>query len=164
MAAAVSSSSALPASKSSRMARMRRGRQFEAAGLRERRHQGAHRRGVAARRLEDQALEIRRHLDVHRRRGGRAHVAQFVGAGRERACQDVVDIGGDAQAPDRQAHALGDIAGEDVAEISGRHGEVDAARRRAERNRAGEVIDGLRDDARPVDRIDAGQRDASRKA
>ena len=51
----------------------------------------------------------------------------------------------------------GDIAGVDVAEISGRHGEGDLAMRRAERDRGGEVIDHLRDDARPVDRVDAGQ-------
>ena len=54
-------------------------------------------------------------------------------------------------------HARGDIAGIDVAEIPGRHGEGDLAMRRAERDRGGEVIDRLRDDARPVDRIDAGE-------
>ena len=48
-----------------------------------------------------------------------------------------------------------DIAGIDVAEIAGRHREGDLAMRRAERNRGGEIVDHLRDDARPVDRIDA---------
>ena len=85
------------------------------------------------------------------------HVAQFVGAGRQRARQDVVDVGGDHQPVDRQAHPLRHVAGEDVAEIAGRHREGDLAVRRAERHRGGEVIDHLRDDARPVDRIDAGQ-------
>ena len=33
------------------------------------------------------------------------HVAQLVGAGRERARQDVVDVGGDHQPVDRQPHA-----------------------------------------------------------
>ena len=117
----------------------------------------AHRAAVAAVGLEQQPLEIRRHLDVHRRRRGRHHLAQLVGAGGERAHQDVVDVGRDHQPVDRQAHALGDIAGEHVAEISGRHREGDLAVRRAERDRRGEIIDRLRDDARPVDRVDAGQ-------
>ena len=82
----------------------------------------------------------------------------LVGAGRERARQDVVDVGGDHQPVDRQAHAHGDVAGIDVAEIAGRHRERDLAMRRAERDRGGEVVDRLRDDARPVDRVDAGQR------
>ena len=51
----------------------------------------------------------------------------------------------------------GDVAGEDVAEIAGRHREGDLAVRRAERDRGGEVVDDLRDDARPVDRVDARQ-------
>ena len=84
-------------------------------------------------------------------------VAHFVGAGRERARQDVVDVGRDHEPLDRQAHAHRDIAGEDVAEISGRHREGDLAMRRAERDRGGEVVDDLRDDARPVDRVDAGE-------
>ena len=82
----------------------------------------------------------------------------LVGAGRERARQDVVDVGGDHQPVDRQAHAHGDIAGIDVAEIPGRHREGDLAVRRAERDRGGEVVDRLRHDARPVDRVDAGER------
>ena len=60
---------------------------------------------------------------------GRHHVARLVVAGRERARQDVVDIGGDHQPVDRQAHARRDVAGIDVAEISGRHGEGDLAMR-----------------------------------
>ena len=85
------------------------------------------------------------------------HVAHLVGAGLQRAHQDVVDVGGDHQPLDRQAHALRHIAGEDVAEIAGRHREGDLAMRRAERDRGGEVVDHLRDDARPVDRVDAGE-------
>ena len=87
------------------------------------------------------------------------NVAQLVGPGRERPRQDVVDIGGDHQPVDRQPHTLGNIAGIDVAEIAGRNGEGDLALRRAERHRSGEVIDRLRHDSRPIDRIDAGQAD-----
>jgi hypothetical protein len=44
------------------------GRQREAAGLRQRAHQGADLGAIAARGFEQQPLEIRRHLDIHRRR------------------------------------------------------------------------------------------------
>ncbi len=87
---------------------------------------------IAAIGLEQQPLEIRRHLDVHRGRGGGDDVARLIGAGGERAHQDVVDVGRDHQPIDRQAHAARDIACENVAEISGRHREgasCDAARR-----------------------------------
>ena len=113
----------------------------------------AHRAAVAAVGVEQQALEIRRHLDIHGRRGGGHHLAQIVGAGRDRTGKDVVDVGGDHQAIDRQAHAERDIAGIDVAEIAGRHREGDFAARRAERDRGGEVIDNLRHDTRPIDGI-----------
>ena len=50
----------------------------------------------------------------------------------KRAVQDVVLVGGDDQPLDRQPQAAGDMAGEDVAEIAGRHGEADRPLRRAE--------------------------------
>ena len=107
MVAAVSSSSARPAEKCARIADRACGRHREAPRLRERSHQ---RRGPAAASrptgLEQQPLEIRRHLDVHRGRRGRDDLAHLIGAGRERARQDVVDVGGDHQPIDRQAHAL----------------------------------------------------------
>ena len=125
-------------------------------------HQPADRRRVAAAGLEQQAFEIRRDLDVHRRRLRGAGPAQLVGAARQRAGENVVFVGGDDQPLDRQAHALGDIAGEDVAEIAGRNGEGHRAMRRAERDGAGEIIDDLGGDARPVDRIDAGRASVGR--
>ena len=54
----------------------------------------------------------------------------------------------------------GGVAGEDVAEIAGRHGEGDRAVGRAERSGGVDVIDDLRHDARPVDRVDRRQPDA----
>ncbi len=132
----------------------------EPARLRERRHRGAHRLRIAPAGVEQQPLEVRRHLDVHRRRGRRHDVAHLVGAARERARQDVVDIGGDGEPVDRQAHALGDIAGEHVAEIAGGHREGDLAMRRAERHGGDEIVDDLGDDAGEVDRVDAGEPDA----
>ena len=73
--------------------------------------------------------------------------------------QDVVLVGGDDQPFDRQAHALRDMTREDVAEIAGRHGEADLALRGAERHGGREVIDHLRQNPRPVDRVDARQPD-----
>jgi len=84
------------------------------------------------------------------------HLAHFIDAVLERARQDVVDIGRDAQPAHRQAHFLCDIARKDIAEIACRHREVDGACRRAKRDGRGEVIDHLGDDTRPVDGIDAG--------
>ena len=45
-------------------------------------------------------------------------LADLVDTGLERARQDIVDVGGDPQPAHRQAHALGHVAGEDVAEIA----------------------------------------------
>ena len=73
-------------------------RQHEAAGLLQRRHQPAHAGGIAPAGLEQQPLEIRGDLDVHRGRGRGVHLAHLVDAGLQRARQDVVDVGGDAQA------------------------------------------------------------------
>ena len=164
IAAAVSVSSARPASNSSRIAAS------VASGSTKRPDcfsDAISRRTLPASRpagLEQQPLEIRGDLDVHRRRGGGVNLAHLVDAGLERARQDVVDVGGDPQPADRQAHLLGDVARKDVAEIAGRHGEVHRARRRAERHRRGEIVHHLRDDPRPVDRIDARTaRPASRK-
>ena len=139
-------------------------RQHETSGLFQRAHQPANAVGVAAARLEQQPLEIRGDLDVHRGRSGGVNFAHLVDAGLERARQDVVDVGGDAQPADRQAHLLGDIARKDIAEIAGRHGEIHRARGRAERDGRGEIIHHLRHDPRPVDRVDARQRDRIAKA
>ena len=76
----------------------------------------------------------------------------------EGAHENVVLVGGDHQPLDRQAHALGGVAGEDVAEIAGRHGEGDGPLRRAEAGGGGEVIDDLGHDPAPVDRVHARQR------
>ena len=58
------------------------------------------------------------------------------------------------EALDRQAHLTRRVGGEDVAEISRRHGERYAPRGRAQRQRRRGVIDDLGGDARPVDRVD----------
>ena len=85
--------------------------------------------------------------------------ARAVAAGAEELVEHVVLVGREDQPADRQAHLARDVAREDVAEVARRHGEVDdlvvAARRR---EIAREVIDDLRRDARPVDRVDGADR------
>ena len=76
----------------------------------------------------------------------------------EEARQDVVAVGRHHEVVDRQAHALGGVAGIDVAEIAGRHGEGDRPLRRAELQGGPEVIDDLRHHAREVDRVHRRQR------
>ena len=158
--ARVSVSPARTASNSSRIARERRG--SAARSCRDCASEPisrAHGRGIAAIGVEQQPLEIRGHLDVHRRRLSSASTSRsLIAPGLQRAGENVVDIGGDDEPLDRQAHLLGHPAGKNVAEIAGRHGEGDFAVRRAERHGAREIIDHLRHDARPIDRIDAGKR------
>ena len=81
--------------------------------------------------------------------------ADAVAPGAEELVEHVVLVGGEDQAPDRQAHLARNVAGENVAEVARRHGEGDffafVLRRREV---ALEVVDDLRRDARPVDRVD----------
>ena len=74
--------------------------------------------------------------------------------------KDVVDVGGDDQSLDGQAHLRRDIAREHVAEVAGRHAEGDLAVRRAELKRGGEVIDDLGHEPSPVDRVDRADAEA----
>ena len=91
-------------------------------------------RRVAAEQVEHEALEVRCLRDVHRRArrlvrlGGAAHA---VGAGAEELVEHVVLVGREHQALDRQAHHARDVAGADVAEVAGRHGEAHARQLRS---------------------------------
>ncbi len=129
----------------------------EGAGLREALHQAADIIGVAAMDLEEQAFEIARDLDIHRRAGRGRHALHVIAPGLEGAVEDVVDVGGDHQPVDGHAHALGDEAGEDVAEVPGRHAETDLAVGSAERDGRRHIIDGLGQDTGPVDGIHTGE-------
>ena len=59
--------------------------------------------GIASVELEEQALEVRRDLDVHARAERRHDVAGLHAAAREQARQDVVGVGADHEALQRQA-------------------------------------------------------------
>ena len=113
---------------------------------------------IAIHQVEHETLEVGRFGNVHRRAGGNISmlaVTRAVCAGFEKLVQHVVFIGRHNQAADRQAHLFGDVSRANVAEIAARHAEADllvVALRRLEIAR--KVINHLRDDASPVDRID----------
>ena len=91
----------------------------------------AHPRAVAAQQVEHEALEVAGLGDVHRRAGGLVRVgaaAHAVDAGAEELVEHVVLVGGQHQLRDRQAHHARHVAGADVAEVAGGHGEADLAR------------------------------------
>src|SRR5262249_51265285 len=124
------------------------------AGFRERLHLLLDPGGVAAARLEQRALEIRRDLDVHRRAERGLDLAALIHAFRQYTDHYVVGVGRDDELAGGETHPLRRLAGEDVAEIAGRHDEGGGT---AELRGGGEVIDALRGDAREVDRVDRGQ-------
>ena len=114
--------------------------------------------GVTAGEFEQQPLEIARKLNIHARAGGGDHAPWLVNPRRQSAGKTVVEVRGNNEAFDRQAHGSGGVTRENITEISGGHGEGDGAVGAAEGHGRGEVIDDLRKDAGEVDRIDAGQR------
>ena len=83
------------------------------------------------------------------------HTAHFIRAIAQSAGENIILIGRNDEAIDRQAHALGHIAGQNVAKIAGWHSERDRAMRATQHNGAGEVINNLRHDTRPINRIHA---------
>jgi hypothetical protein len=137
--------------------RQRLGRDVDDAGLGEglERPRGLDR--IAPHALEIEPLEVGSGLDVHRRRLGRRDLAAGVAALLEGARQDVVGVGRRYNAGDRQAHALGHVACEGVAEVARGDDVRNLAVGGAERHGGGEVVDRLGDDAGEVDRIDARQ-------
>ena len=128
-------------------------RQLVSRARGENRHQARNKRGVAPGGLEQETFEVRGNLDIHRGRIGRDHVAQGMIAGVQRTGQDIVFVISNDEAINGQAHQMRDITCIDIAEIPGRHTEADLAIRRTEGRRGGEVIDHLRHDAAPVDRV-----------
>ena len=65
--------------------------------------------------------------------------------------QNVVDVGGDNQLFNRQAHLRGNIASKHVAKVSGWDGKRNFALRSAQSKRGVEIIYHLRHQAGPVD-------------
>ena len=68
---------------------------------------------------------------------------------------DAVGVGGGDEALARHAHLVGEQAGGEVAEVAGGHAEEDVFAQHVD---GAGVIGGLRDPARDVDRVGAGER------
>ena len=127
-------------------------------------HEPRHPLGFAPADLEQEALEIARKLNVHARAGSGNHAPRLENPRRENARQTVIEVRGNNEARDRQAHAARRVTCENITEIPGGHGERHRPIGRAQRHRGGEVIDDLGEDAGPVDGVDAGEIEAVAKA
>src|SRR4029077_7228888 len=90
---------------------------------------------VTAHELEQKPLEIARKLNVHTRAGGGDHAPWLVDPRRQGARDTVVEVRGNNEALDRQAHGSGRVTRENITEISGGHGEGHWAMGAAERGR-----------------------------
>ena len=141
--------------------------EIEAAGLLQCRHLGAdaaRRRGPGPR--TGSARSSRRSGCPSTGEVVGDHLAHLV-ACRSRSArrQDVVDVGGDHQPLDRQAHALGARSRRRCRRScrSARRTTPAGAARRARRRRRSSSVT-WRDDARPVDGVDAGERHAIAEA
>ena len=108
---------------------------------------------ITALQLEQQPLEIARHLDVHARAEARLDCGERHAPARKIPSQNIVAVGADYQPIDRHSHLAGDVSGIDIAEIAGRDAERNRSRRRAQRDRGGDVVYRLRGDSSPVDRV-----------
>ena len=132
------------------------------AGL-ERLHPGGHQRPIPIAELVEQALEVGGDEDVH---GGRGRLVEgtvrVVDALLDEIEQHVVGVAGADELAHGQAHALGVIGGEDVAEVAGGHAEVDLVAQGDDAlfqqvRVGGEVVGHLRHQASPVDGVRAGE-------
>ena len=110
--------------------------------------------------FEIEALKVRGDLDIHGRADRGHDIAQCITALVQHPGQNVIAIGRDNDALDRQAHLFGNKPGKGVAKIAGRHGKANGTVGRAKGGSGGEIIDALCGDAGPIDRIDAGQVDS----
>src|SRR5438445_2043068 len=137
---------------------MRGARKIELALLREIAPEPTYHFGIASDQIEHEALEIRGLGAGHRWARCGNHLAcrtDPIMSGPEELVEHVVLVGREDQTAERQAHAAGRAPGEDVAELAARHREIDHVALVARCCEiALEIIDDLRRDARPIDRID----------
>ena len=121
---------------------------------------------VPAGKVIEQPFEIGGNQDIHRRgRGGIKRTVPVVHAGFNEIGQNPVSIGCADQPGDRQSHFPGVIGGENIAEISGRHHDVDGISQRdlSVANHvavSGNIIHDLRNQPAPVDGVGAGEHHA----
>ena len=131
-------------------------RHLDAPGASQLVEQGANRLRVFAEQEVQVALEIGGDLNIHGRTKGRMDLSGLVDPRLDEAAEDVIAVGRDDKPVNREPHALGHVAGEDIAEITGRDREADPVVGIAPAHPPPsiEVVDHLGQDARPVDGID----------
>ena len=114
---------------------------------------------VAAAEGVEQALEIARHENIHRRGCRRVERTIFIVSTRaDEIREHVVRVRRADELAHRQAHLLGIPAGENVAEVAGRHDEVEPVAHGDHATGNGvtvrrEIVDDLRQQAAPVDGV-----------
>lgn len=142
-------------------------------------HAGA--RGVLVREEPEETLEVGGDEDVHcgakslaytvsvrlcaidgetLSRGGGLGGVLLVGSGAPEAVEDVVLVGCADELVDGETHALGEVAGEDIAKVAGGDDEAGLCGRGEallEREVGGEVVGLLGEDAGPVDGVDGAE-------
>ena len=132
-----------------------------ATGLCQLLHKAGNEFAVAIGQEVQHALQVRANKDVHRRRNGREErTVAVVDAGGQEVSEHVVLVAGHDEFGDGQTHALGVVAGQDIAKVAGRYAELhgiaglDGAGAQQLRI-GGKVVDDLRHQAADVDGVGA---------
>ena len=102
-------------------------------------------------------------MNIHAGRCRGRHRATAIVPRTQRAVENIIHIGRHNQLGNGQAHFGGDIACKHVPKIAGGHGIGNRPVGRAQADSRIKIIDDLRHQTRPVDRIDGGQREAAIK-
>ena len=88
-------------------------------------HKAGNELAVAVGQEVEHALQVGANKDVHRRRDGREErTVAVVDAGGQEVSQHVVLVARDDELGDGQTHALGIVAGQDIAKVAGRYAEL----------------------------------------
>ena len=129
------------------------------AVLRQLGHPAAHGSVALAAHMVQQPLQVGTNENIHRGRGGGVKVpVPVISAGFQEISQYIVGIGRANHGLDGQAHVLGIIPGQNVAEVAGGHHHIHRLAylqltHFAQIRISGEIIDNLRHQTAPVNRI-----------
>ncbi len=104
--------------------RVHGGRQGEAAGLLQCRHQLTYDARVASRHIEEQAFEVAGHFDIHRGTHGRRDAGYLIAASGNDAVQYVVGVGGDNETFDGHSELPCEVARKYISKVAGGHAEI----------------------------------------
>ena len=132
-----------------------------AAGLGKLLHKAGNELAVAAGQEVQHALQVGADEDVHRRRDGREErTVAVVDAGGQEVGKHVVLVARDDELGDGQTHALGIVAGQDIAKVAGRYAELNGvaglqASGAQQLRIGGKVVDDLRHQTAHIDGVGA---------